>query len=473
MTSPVSGFAELGLPSDFCARLTASGIDAPFPIQAAVIADALAGRDVCGRAPTGSGKTLAFGLPVVAGLSSASNRRPTALILAPTRELVDQIANELRPYVRLRNHAVATVYGGVGYGPQRKALADGAELVVACPGRLEDLIASGDIRLDRVEQVVLDEADRMADMGFLPSVRRILGLITGPRQVHLFSATMNNAVTKLIAEVQTDPVNHAVGSDRPDVSAATHVFWNVARADRAAVAAAAIESMGSTIVFCRTRHGADRLARQLNRAGTTAAAIHGGRSQPQRDRALRAFTKGDVTTLVATDVAARGVHVDDVAGVVHFDLPADGETYIHRSGRTARAGARGTVVAFVDPADRRDALALQRSVGISVSVSDVDHSHLEAPAAPPAAPVPTVTAEPRAVDQQRPVVASTRQTGTVRSYNGARGYGFIDAGTNESLFVHRSHLPAGKRLRSGQRVEFEIRPGQKGLEAIDVRLVPA
>src|SRR6266508_1846277 len=288
MTSTLNGFAALGVPEDLCAPLARTGITIPFPIQSAVIPDALAGRDICGRAPTGSGKTLAFGLPLVASLQSASNRRPTALVLSPTRELADQIANELRPFVRARNHAVATVYGGVGYGPQRKALAAGAELVVACPGRLEDLINTGHIILDRVTHVVVDEADRMADMGFLPAVRRILGLVSSQRQVQMFSATLDGAVMKLAQSVQTNPVRHEVGRKGPDMSAAHHVFWEIPGVDRAATTASAIKAMGSTIVLCRTRHGADRLAKQLDRLGVSAAPIHGGRSQPQRDRALRA-----------------------------------------------------------------------------------------------------------------------------------------------------------------------------------------
>src|SRR3990170_3514413 len=379
MSEQHNGFAALGVPTDLCAPLAKAGIVTPTAIQSAVIADALQGRDICGRAPTGSGKTLAFGIPLVAQLQSASNRRPTALVLAPTRELADQIATELRPLARVRNHAVATVYGGVGYGPQRKALAAGAELIVACPGRLEDLIATGDVKLDRVTQVVIDEADRMADMGFVPAVRRILARIPQPRQVQLFSATFGGATGKLVAESQSSPARHEVGPVGPDMTLATHVFWKVERPQRVAVTAAAIRKMGSTIVFCRTRHGADRLVRDLTRAGTSAAAIHGGRSQPQRDKALRSFATRQVSTLVATDVAARGVHVDNVAGIIHLDLPADGDTYVHRSGRTARAGASGTVLTFVESATLRDAKAIQRAVGINSPIGDVDVQQLAPP----------------------------------------------------------------------------------------------
>ena len=372
MSTATARFADLGVPSDLCAHLEAAAITEPFPIQSAVIPDALAGRDVAGRAPTGSGKTLAFGLPLVARLRAAQRRRPTALVLAPTRELAEQITRELRPFVRQRHHDVVSVYGGVSYGAQRKALESGAELVVACPGRLEDLIQTGHVSLDDVDQVVIDEADRMADMGFLPAVRRILRLTNDRRQVLLFSATFDGAVSKLAREIQHDPVIHEVGAKGPDISAARHIFWRVDRTERASATAQAITAMGSTIVFCRTRHGADRLAKQLDRLGVTATPIHGGRSQPQRERALRAFARGEVRSLIATDVAARGVHVDGVAGVVHFDPPQDAATYVHRSGRTARAGATGVVVSLVETSATDSARRLQRDVGIDATISHVD-----------------------------------------------------------------------------------------------------
>jgi len=383
MSEPRSGFAALGVPSELRECLDASGIIDPFPIQAAVIPPALAGEDVAGRAPTGSGKTLAFGLPLVARLQPASRRRPTALVLAPTRELATQIARELRPYVRRRGHEVVSVYGGVGYGPQRQALDAGAELVVACPGRLEDLLASGLVCLDDVGFVVVDEADRMADMGFLPAVRRILQRTNENRQLLLFSATFDATLASLRA-MQRDAAVHEVGHDGPDMTAARHVFWRTAPDDRAATAAAAVKAIGSTIVFCRTRHGADRLVKQLQRLGTTAAAIHGGRSQAQREHALRSFARGDVESLVATDVAARGVHVDRVDGVLHFDPPSDATSYIHRSGRTARAGASGVVVSLVHPAAMRATRQLQRDAGIDAAITAVDVDDL-APRSSPTA----------------------------------------------------------------------------------------
>lgn len=371
MSAPRSGFAALGVPSDLCARLDAAGIVEPFPIQSAVIPDALAGRDVSGRAPTGSGKTLAFGLPLVARMRPARRRRPTALVLAPTRELADQIATEIGPFVRQRGHETVAIFGGVGYGPQQRRLDAGAELVVACPGRLEDLMASGLVVLDDVGLVVVDEADRMADMGFLPAVKRILESTNADRQVLLFSATFDRAVSSLAATIQRDPIVHEIGRQRPDVSAARHVFWHTSRTDRAATTAETIAAVGSTIVFCRTRHGADRLAKQLHRLGTTAVALHGGRSQAQRDRALRSFARGEVHSLIATDVAARGVHIADVKAVVHFDPPEDGSAYIHRSGRTARAGATGVVVSLVDPSATGATRRLQQSVGIEADITPV------------------------------------------------------------------------------------------------------
>ena len=471
------GFAALGVPADLCAPLSRSGITEPFPIQTAVIPDALAGRDICGRAPTGSGKTLAFGLPLVAGLQSASNRRPTALVLSPTRELADQIANELRPFVRARNHAVVAIYGGVGYGAQRKALAAGAELVVACPGRLEDLINTGDIVLDRVTHVVVDEADRMSDMGFLPAVRRILGLVSASRQVHLFSATLDAAVMKLASAVQTNPVRHEVGPKGPDMLAAHHVFWEVASTERAATTAAAIEAMGSTIVFCRTRHGADRLAKQLSRLGVTVAPIHGGRSQPQRDRALRSFTQGEVSSLIATDVAARGVHVEGVRAVVHFDPPADGATYVHRSGRTARAGATGVVVSLIDPSTKRDARKLQSEVGIHSDITAADAAALRVPDRQPLSPLVGAGEPVRAMAVApvgrpvKPTEVAGRVRGTLKVFHANRGYGFIDHGTGRDLFVHRSNVAEGEVPQSGEMVEFAVGEGRRGPEAVDVRVL--
>ena len=296
LCSVSSTFADLGVSTDLVSALSERGITEPFPIQAAAIADALAGRDLCGRAPTGSGKTLAFGVPLVARVDRGTSRRPRALVLAPTRELAQQIHDELVPLASARGRRVLTVYGGVGYGPQRNPLRKGVDIVVACPGRLEDLVAEGSIDLSDVDIVVVDEADRMADMGFLPSVRRLLDATSPDRQTMLFSATLDGDVAVLTSRYQHDPVRHEVGEIEPDVTSARHLFWRVTHEDRRRHAADVIAAAGPTLVFCRTRRGADRLARVLERDGLAAAAIHGGRSQGQRDRALAAFPAGRAAT---------------------------------------------------------------------------------------------------------------------------------------------------------------------------------
>lgn len=363
-------FSELGLPSNICNALAERGIHEPFEIQAATIEDGLAGRDVCGRAPTGSGKTLAFGIPLVATVSRANPKAPRALILAPTRELADQIHAELASFAgKVR---VGVVYGGVGYGPQLNLLRKGVDILVACPGRLEDLIDRGDVSLHEVGQVVLDEADRMADMGFMPAVRRILDQTAKKRQMVLFSATLDGDIAKLTRDYQNNPARHEVGDETPDITSASHLFWNTKKEDRLAVTAEAIDAVWPAIVFSRTRHGADRIAKQLARHGVKAAAIHGGRSQNQRTRALADFADNRVHALIATDVAARGIHVDGVALVVHFDPPEDFKTYVHRSGRTARAGEGGVVVSLIQGDQKKDMSKMQRQIDLNEPLTDPD-----------------------------------------------------------------------------------------------------
>jgi superfamily II DNA/RNA helicase len=357
-------FSDLGVSAELVAALAKRGITEPFAIQATTIADALAGRDITGRAPTGSGKTLAFGLPLLERVGRAQKCRPRALILAPTRELAAQIQRDLRPLAQAKKRRVVAVYGGVGYEPQRRELRRGVEVLVACPGRLVDLVEQGAVKLDAMQVVVVDEADRMADMGFLPQVRKLLDLVPDQRQTILFSATLDGDVGALSREYQRDAVRHEVGEVEPDITQATHEFVRIDATERARHTAALINDHGPTIVFTRTRHGADRLTKQLGAAGVDAAAIHGGRSQGQRDKALVSFKRGDVAALVATDVAARGIHVDGVACVVHFDLAEDAKAYLHRSGRTARAGASGVVVTLVPDGAVGDARRLQRAVGL-------------------------------------------------------------------------------------------------------------
>jgi superfamily II DNA/RNA helicase len=382
-------FAQLGAPAFICDALARRDITQPFDIQRATIADMLAGRDVCGRAPTGSGKTLAFGVPLIAITERSQPGRPQALVLAPTRELADQITTELRTFAgRLR---VDAVYGGVGYGKQLSALRRGIDVLVACPGRLEDLIERGDVRLDQVRCVVLDEADRMADMGFMPAVKRLLDQTPSNRQTVLFSATLDGDVAKLTERYQNDPVRHEVGSETPDVRSARHLFWKVEREGRNDVLAEFVKASWPTIIFCRTRHGSDRLVKQLSRLGVESVAIHGGLGQNQRNRALESFASGQVHALVATDVAARGIHVDGVESVVHYDPPEDHKAYVHRSGRTARAGASGTVLSLVQPEQMKDTRRTMRDVGLdaevtspNVAVVDAGRSDRALTAAPPA-----------------------------------------------------------------------------------------
>ncbi len=365
----MSTFADLGLPESLTAVLARRDITKPFPIQAQTVPDILDGRDVAGRAPTGSGKTLAFGLPALARLGRGKSRRPRGLILSPTRELADQIVAELRPLAKAAGRSILAVYGGVSYGPQRSKLQQGVDLVVACPGRLEDLIEQRVVDLREVDLVVVDEADRMADMGFLPAVKRLLDMTSNERQTILFSATLDGEVAVLTQRYQRDPVHHHSEVQDDAASDAQHHFWRVERGDRLEHTARVVADANPSIVFTRTRHGADRLAKQLAREGVTAVALHGGRSQSQRTRALKDFTSGRVQALVATDVAARGIHVEGVASVVHFDPPEDEKTYLHRSGRTARAGASGMVVSLVDGGQVKSAHRIQRSLGIESRVT--------------------------------------------------------------------------------------------------------
>ena len=361
-------FAQLGLPEPLVRALAGQGIVEPFPVQEATIPDALAGKDVSGKAPTGSGKTLAFGLPLLARVDRASSRQPRALILAPTRELAEQIKQELAPLGRAADRQVHAVYGGVGYGPQKGALRKGVDVLVATPGRLEDLIEQRSVDLSKVDIAVIDEADRMADMGFLPAVRRILDGTAKRRQTLLFSATLDGDVTALSNGYQRDPVRHEAGTVEPETIDVRHHFWLVQHHDRVQHTADLVGQAGRSIVFTRTRHGADRLAKQLNKLGVDAVAMHGGRSQGQRNRALQAFSSGRAQALIATDVAARGIHVDAVASVIHFDPAGDHKDYLHRSGRTARAGATGSVVSLVTGEQRRAVHSMQRELGLEAPI---------------------------------------------------------------------------------------------------------
>jgi superfamily II DNA/RNA helicase len=316
---------------------------------------------------------LAFGIAAVSRLEGRpSPKRPLALVLTPTRELCAQVATELAPLAAARGRRVASFYGGVGYQPQIKALARGLDIAVACPGRLADLINGGYLRLSEVQVVVVDEADRMADMGFLPEVRRLLDQTPDDRQTMLFSATLDGDVDVLVRNYQRDPARHELELDESSAPNAEHFFWKVDGVDRVELAASVAAACGPTMIFCRTKHGADRVAKQLGGRGLRAAAIHGDRSQAQRERALASFAAGHVEALVATDVAARGIHVDGVAAVVHLDPPADAKDYVHRSGRTARAGATGVVISFVTPDKAGAVRKLQKDLGVPQSTTAPD-----------------------------------------------------------------------------------------------------
>jgi superfamily II DNA/RNA helicase len=405
-----STFLALGAPASIADRLAARGINEPFPIQAVTLPDALAGRDVSGRAPTGSGKTIAFGIPLVARVGRAAPKRPRGLVLVPTRELAAQVAQELTALGGRKGPSVLAVYGGVGFGAQITALRRGVDIVVACPGRLADLVQQQQLVLGDVELVVIDEADRMADMGFLPEVRRLLDQVRPDRQTLLFSATLDGDVDVLVQRYQRDPVRHELAVDE-DAPANRHVFWSMDRADRVAIAADVVRVEWPAIVFCRTKHGADRLTKQLGHAGVSAAAIHGDRSQAQRDRALAAFTSGKVQALVATDVAARGIHVDAVAAVVHFDPPGSEKDYVHRSGRTGRAGTAGLVLSLVAHESAAAVNDLQRRLGFEQHLHRPDVAALQGDAhtARPAAPsVATHAPRPNGTRSQRRVPRSRR-----------------------------------------------------------------
>ncbi|MGI8433981.1 MAG: DEAD/DEAH box helicase [Nocardioidaceae bacterium] len=368
-----ASFAELGLPSVLVDALARAGIDTPFPIQTATLPDALNGRDVLGRGRTGSGKTYAFVLPLLARLADSSSarrpNRPRALILAPTRELASQIDAAMKPLARSLGLRTLTVFGGVSAGPQISGLRAGVDVVVACPGRLADHMQTGYANLDSVEITVLDEADHMADLGFLPVVRRLLDKTPRDGQRLLFSATLDAGVDVLVQRYLHRPVTHSVDSARSPVTAMSHHVLHVAADSRLPVLVDLASAPGRTLVFTRTKHGAKALARKLTAAGVPAVDLHGNLSQNARTRNLAAFSDGSASTLVATDIAARGIHVDDVGLVIHADPPVEHKAYLHRSGRTARAGASGTVVTLMTDAQVADVRDLTRRAGISAAVT--------------------------------------------------------------------------------------------------------
>jgi superfamily II DNA/RNA helicase len=364
-------FAALGVSDDLVGALSERGITEPFPVQALTIADALAGRDVCGKAKTGAGKTLAFGIPMVSRVATADRGAPRGLVLVPTRELATQVATELAALAAARDRTVQAVYGGTDIERQIKALGEGADIVVATPGRLIDLLEREELRLDAVEVVVLDEADRMADMGFLPQVEWLLRRVPKQRQTMLFSATLDGEVDHVIRVHMDDPVRHEVVSDSVTVDDMEHRFLYVHQLDKVKVAASIAQGAMRCLMFVRTKRGADRLASQLEREGVKAMPIHGDLRQTARERALREFADGKLHVLVATDVAARGIHVDEIDVVVHYDPPEDHKSYLHRSGRTARAGTSGVVATLVLWDQENEIRALQKRLGLDRPIVEV------------------------------------------------------------------------------------------------------
>ena len=364
-------FAELGVDADLVAVLTANGILEPFPIQAATIADALTGRDLCGKAKTGSGKTLAFGLPMLMRAPIAEAGHPSALVLVPTRELAVQVAQVLIPLAAAVGRKARTFYGGTPLEKDLKALGERVDVAICTPGRLIDLCQQEAVDLDAVAVVVLDEADRRADMGFMPQVEWLLRRITGPHQTLLFSATLDGDVDHLVTRYQVDPVRHEILSDTATVEEMKHRFLYVHQMDKPKVVASIGRGGRRTLVFTRTKRGADRLVEQLEKEGVQAGAIHGDLRQQAREKALKQFTQGTVAILVATDVAARGLHIDSVDTVVHFDPPEDHKTYLHRSGRTARAGASGVAVTMVLWDQVLEIQKLQKRLGLDEPMVEV------------------------------------------------------------------------------------------------------
>jgi superfamily II DNA/RNA helicase len=458
-------FGTLGVPAPLVSALAKMDRTEPFPIQADTLPDSLAGRDVLGRGKTGSGKTLAFAIPLVARLAGelAGGRRrsgrPLSLVLAPTRELATQIAATVEPLAAAYGMTVTTIFGGVSQNRQVAALKSGVDIIVACPGRLEDLMKQGFAHLDAIEITVLDEADHMADLGFLPVVTRILNATPQSGQRMLFSATLDNGVDKLVNRFLTNPVLHSVDEANSPVAAMTHHVFEVdSIEEKDALVRALASGTGRRILFMRTKHHAKKLAKKLTESGIPAVDLHGNLSQPARDRNLAAFSDGSVKVMVATDVAARGVHVDDIELVIHVDPPAEHKAYLHRSGRTARAGKEGEVVTIMLPSQRSDTAALLRKAAIKVTPQKVT-------ATSPAVVelvgevAPFVKPEIRAVQQQQPgrsTGANAQRKRAARDGQGqAQGAGRGGSGRNggRGRGARSDSNLAGSAPRTGERSE--------------------
>ncbi|MFG2138587.1 DEAD/DEAH box helicase [Streptomyces sp. NPDC048650] len=446
--SPVASFADLELPAEVLRTLTGLGVREPFPIQAATVPNALAGRDVLGRGRTGSGKTLAFGLPLLARTAGrrAEPKQPLALILVPTRELAQQVTEALAPYADALRLRMAAVVGGMSIGRQTAALRDGAEVVVATPGRLHDLIERKACRLGRVRITVLDEADQMCDMGFLPQVTEVLDQVHPDGQRMLFSATLDRDVDHLVRRYLHDPVVHSVDPSAGAVTTMDHHVLVVHGPDRYAVVTEIAARDGRVLLFLDTKHAVDQLTRHLRASGVHAAALHSGKAQPQRTRTLAQFKNGQITVLVATNVAARGLHVDDLDLVVNVDPPTDPKDYVHRAGRTARAGETGRVVTLVLSGQRRDMSRLMAEAGIEPTTTKVrsgeaELSRITGAKAPSGTPLDGGPAAPRAKNTNTPF----RGLGT--SKNASRGTGGKSRKAGEARMLAEARKAA--RVRRG------------------------
>ena len=482
-------FTDLGVSARVSAALEHRGITHPFEIQALVIRDATAGRDVLAKSRTGSGKTLGFGIPLVDRLDP-SGVRPAALVLVPTRELAIQVSEEIGAIAKAQGLRITAVYGGAGLQAQSRAAAK-AHILVATPGRLQDLLDRRAFSLRSVRILVLDEADRMLDMGFQPQVDRILREVPADRQTMLFSATLDGLVGRLAREYTHDAVTHEVHSAKPTVELAEHQFFLAEKDDRVdALISLLRREGGTTLVFVRTKRGADRLAKRLTKSGENAVAMHGDLSQGQRERALDKFSSGRAAVLVATDVAARGLDVDSITHVVNFDPPHDGDTYVHRVGRTARAGRSGLGTTFVMPDQEDEVGAWAAKLGLGEEFT-AGGLRLPRPRGSNRGPSQktsrrAIGRSPLRVRRQKatngapsaPQVNGGRcismATGTVKWFNDQKGYGFITPENGEKdLFVHHSSILADgyKSLAEGATVEFDERTGTKGPEATNVKAI--
>ncbi|MBW9214969.1 DEAD/DEAH box helicase [Mumia sp. zg.B53] len=447
--TPVPTFADLGVPAPLVASLAERGITTPFPIQAASLPDSLAGRDVLGRGRTGSGKTVAFSLPTLAVLAASGRRRraknPRALVLVPTRELATQVHETLQPLAQAMQMRTMTIFGGVGQNPQVTKLRNGVDVVVATPGRLEDLMAQGHCDLSDIEVTVLDEADHMADLGFLPGVKRILDRTPRDAQRLLFSATLDNGIDTLVKRYLHNPVTHSVDEATSHVPDMEHHVLSVTHDGKQSLINQLVGGEGKTLAFTRTKHAAKKLAKKLTDSGIPAVDLHGNLSQNARQRNLSAFSDGTVRVLVATDIAARGIHVDDVSLVVHVDPPTEHKAYLHRSGRTARAGASGVVVTIATPEQRRDVRTLMRAASIKPTDHEVAAGSeiigsLVGPQAERVSPPPALVAA---------AAASARGNGGRSGGRGSGGRGNNGGGQRSGEGARSSSGSRGRRSGGG------------------------